>query len=134
MAETVLTKGSVTFDLAGESVTLVPTVKAFNLLSSTVDSYSVHLQRLAVGHVDTIKTVLRAGLGLNDAQAKELSGKIMLTGVFAASNPCSDYVYRLFNAGKSMEEVQAEQQAKAAAKAEAEEAGDAEDEENPPHA
>ena len=132
MADTVLTKGNVTFDLAGESVTLVPTVRAFNLLSSAADSYSALLQRLAVGHVDTIKTVLRAGLGLSDQQAKELSGKIMLTGVFAVSNPCSDYVYRLFNAGKSVKEVQEEQQAKAAAKDE--EGDDAEDEENPPRA
>ncbi|MBK3799449.1 hypothetical protein GAY33_09455 [Azospirillum brasilense] len=134
MADTVFTKGTVTFDLAGEPVTLAPTVKAFNLLSSVADSYSVLLQRLAVGHVDTIKTVLRAGLGLNDTQVKELPGKIMLTGVFAVANPCSDYVYRLFNAGKSVKEVQEEQQAKAAAQDEAEEAGDAEDEENPPHA
>lgn len=134
MAETVLTKGQVTLELAGETVTLMPTVKAFNLLAGAADTYSTLLQRLAIGHVDTVKTVLRAGLGLNDTQVKELPGKIMQTGVIAVSNPCSDYVYRLFNAGKSVKEVQAEQQAKAAAKAEAEEAGDAEDEENPPRA
>ncbi len=134
MAETVLDKGKVTLELAGETVTLVPTVKAFNLLAGAADTYSTLLQRLAIGHVDTVKTVLRAGLGLNDTQVKELPGKIMMTGVLAVSNPCSDYVYRLFNAGKSVKEVQAEQQAKAAAQAEAEEVGDAEDEENPPHA
>lgn len=111
----VLDKGNVTFQLAGEEVTLRPTVKAFNLLAGVADSYSVVLQRLAVGHVDTIKTVLRAGLGLNDAEVKELPLKIMMTGVFACTNPCSDFVYRLFNAGKSVEEVQAEEKTKAAA-------------------
>lgn len=130
---TVLDKGNVTFELAGEQVTLAPSVFAFNMLAGAADSYSTILQRLAIGHVETIKTVLRAGLKLKDADVKELPGKIMLTGVYPVSNPCSDYVYRLFNAGKSMEEMEAERKAKAAADAKDEEAGD-EDEGNPPHA
>ncbi|MBI1207507.1 MAG: hypothetical protein GC191_09505 [Azospirillum sp.] len=104
-----LTKGEVVITLDGQEVTLKPSLGAFTVLSSRYETYGELLRLLAAGNVPAIIQVLRQGLGLTDAQAKRLPNQLFSTGVSDLIDPVSDYVFRLFNAGKSPAEVMAAQ-------------------------
>ncbi|SMH29755.1 hypothetical protein [Azospirillum agricola] len=126
-----LTKGEVTITLAGTDYTLKPTLQAFSVLGSRYGNHSALLGKIFAGDVPTLTTVLRQGLGFNDQQAKKLPQMMFASGVPSLIEPVSNYVFRLFNGGKSAEEVLAEQSAEdVAADLSADQEGD-EGEENP---
>ena len=104
-----LTKGEVRITLDGEERTLKPTLQAFTTLSARYDNYGQLLGKIASGNVPAIIFTLRQGLGYNDQQAKKLPDQIFKTGVSSLIDPLSDFVYRLYNNGKSADEVMAEQ-------------------------
>jgi hypothetical protein len=103
-----LARGEVAVTLAGTPRTLKPSLNAFSQLGARYDNYGVLMAKIATGNVPAIVMVLRVGLGLNDAGAKELPALVMKTGVTTLIDPLTDYVFRLFNNGKTAEEVQAE--------------------------
>lgn len=104
-----ITKGEVAITLAGEELTLTPSLSAFSTLSVRYSNYGQLLNLIAEGNVPALVFTLRHALGWGDKQAKTLPTKVMMTGVHKVSEPLAEFVYRLFNAGKSMEEVMAEE-------------------------
>ncbi|HYH39923.1 MAG TPA: hypothetical protein VD860_17005 [Azospirillum sp.] len=121
-----LNKGEVAFTVDGAEYTLRPSLNAFNRLASGFDNYVKIVEKIATMHAPTMGLVLKLGLGWNDTQAKKLPDLMFRAGIPALIDPLSDYVFRLFNGGKSVDEINAE----AASKVEKEAAG-AEGEENP---
>lgn len=104
-----LTKGEVSITLAGTEYTLRPTLQAFSVIGSKYESYGHLLGKIAAGNVPAMVFTLRYGLGWGDAQAKKLPELVMQTGVSGLVDPLTDFVYRLFNGGKSADEVMADQ-------------------------
>lgn len=104
-----ISRGEVALTLAGTAHTLKPTLACYQKLATQYENYGVLLNKIASGNVPAIMFVIRHGLGFNDQQAKKLSGLLMDTGISAVTDPLSDFVYRLFNGGKSVDEVIAAQ-------------------------
>lgn len=104
-----LTRGEVAITLDGVEHTLKPSLQAFSALSARYDNYGQLLGRIASGNVPAIIFTLRQGLGYNDQQAKKLPDVVFKTGISTITDPLSDFVYRLYNSGKSADEVMAEQ-------------------------
>lgn len=131
-----ISKGDVSFTVDGTTYTLKPLLHAFSQLSVKYPNYAVCLRELASNNVMTIITVLGLGLGYKDKERKTLPALVMRAGVPALADPCADYVFRLFNAGKSIADLENEQQ-QAEAPAEEDDpavarlAGVEEEEENP---
>lgn len=103
-----LNKGEVSIVLGGTEHTLKPSLSAFSTLGSRFESWSELLGKIAAGNIPAMIVVLRYGLGFNDAQSKKLPDLVFSTGISNLTEPLSDYVYRLFNSGKGVEEVIAE--------------------------
>lgn len=104
-----LHQGEVAVILAGTEYTLKPSLQAFSVIASRYDSYGQLLSKIAAGSVPAILFTLRHGLGWGDQQAKKLPELVMKTGISGLADPLSDFVYRLFNGGKSVDEVMAQQ-------------------------
>lgn len=103
-----LNKGEVAIVLDGTDYTLKPSLSAFSALGSRFESYGELLTKIAAGNVPAIVLVLRHGLGFNDAQTKRLPDMVFRTGIAAVSEALTDYVFRLFNSGKGVDEVTAD--------------------------
>lgn len=123
-----LTRGEVRVTLDGTEHTLTPSLQAFSALAARYGNHNDLLRRLFECDVQTMVVVLRQGLGYNDKQAKALPELVFKTGAPTLVEGLSDYVFRLFNGGKSADEWLAEQNA---SKTEPAKAEAAEDEENP---
>ncbi|WP_207479576.1 hypothetical protein [Arenibaculum pallidiluteum] len=115
-----IAKGEVAVTLDGTEYTLKPSLNAFSQLGSRYDNHGALLGKVGCGNVPAIVMVLRLGLGWGDKDAKKLPDLVFKTGIPSLIDPVTDYVWRLFNAGKSFEESIAEKDAAEA------EAGDAE--------
>lgn len=92
--------GEVEIVLDGETRTLRPTLNAFSGLGAKYDIQPL-LRALAASNVAAILDVLRFGLDLSDAEARELPGKLLRTGVVSVVAPLSLFVFKLFTGGKS---------------------------------
>ncbi|MGQ9370346.1 hypothetical protein [Azospirillum sp. ST 5-10] len=103
-----LTRGEVALTLAGAEHTLKPSLNCYQRLATQYDNYGVLLGKIAAGNIPAIIFVLRHGLGFTDQQAKKLPQLVMDTGLAGLADPLSDFVFRLFNAGKSVDEVMAD--------------------------
>lgn len=104
-----ISRGEVEITLAGQTRTLKPTLRAFTRLGSLYPTYRDLLEKLSEGDYPAVLVVLREGLGLTDKQTQQLPDLLFSTGLspkLLAS--LVDYVIRLFNAGKSAEEVRDE--------------------------
>lgn len=106
-----LTRGEVRVTLDGSEHTLTPSLQAFSQLAARYDNHNALLGLLFATNIPAIITVLRLGLGWNDKQAKALPEMVFKTGAPTLVEPLSDYVFRLFNAGKSADEWLSEQNA-----------------------
>jgi len=104
-----LNKGEVAFTVEGTTYTLVPSLTAFSQLSNEYSNYQDLLRKLASNNVPAIARVIRLGLGWNDQQSKKLPELMMRAGLAPLVEATSDYAFRLFNGGKSADEVLAEQ-------------------------
>lgn len=102
-----LNKGEVDIVLAGETRTLKPTLEAFQQIGAG-GAYRDLLPRITRCDLGTIAFVIRHGLGLTNEEAKKLPQQIFDTGLPKLAAPVAEFVFRLFNAGKSPEEVEAE--------------------------
>lgn len=97
-------RGEVAINLDGAERVLKPSLMAFTALGS-YENYSKLLGLIAAGNLAAILAVLRYGLGLDEAETKKLPGKVFRTGIMNLTDPLADYVYRLFNAGMSLDEA-----------------------------
>jgi hypothetical protein len=104
-----LTRGEVAITLDGAELTLKPTLACFSKLAAQYDNYGELLSKIARGNVPAVIFVLRHGLGWGDKEAKGLAEKVMNTGIIDLTDPLSDFVFRLFNNGLSVDEMQAKQ-------------------------
>jgi hypothetical protein len=107
-----LNRGEVQIILAGETRTLKPSLQAFQNIGS-VGAYRDLLPRVTRCDLSAIAFVIRNGLGLTDDQARKLPEQLFETGLPKLAAPVAEYLFRLFNAGKSPEEVEAEAAAEA---------------------
>lgn len=105
-----LNRGEVDIVLAGETRTLKPSLQAFQNIGSA-GAYRDLLPRITRCDLGAIAFVIRNGLGLTDDQAKKLPEQLFATGLPSLAGPVAEYLFRLFNAGKSPEEVEAEAEA-----------------------
>lgn len=103
-----ITKGHVPVILAGTEYVLKPTLQAFSQLSNRYENPQALLNKIGEGNIAAMIFTLRVGLGWTDAQAKELPELVMLTGQDTLREPVSNYVFRLFHGGKSIDEFLAE--------------------------
>jgi len=106
-----ITKGEVVLTLADAEYTLTPSLNAFSRLSAVHKNHNALLEKVREGDVMTILSVIRLGLGWDDKAAKKLPDLIFKTGVGSLIEPTWDYVFRLFNGGKTLDEVLADQSA-----------------------
>lgn len=113
-----LAKGEVRFTVEGTEYVLRPTMAAFSQINHRYDDYADLIRRITRNDVGAIAFVLRQGLGYGDKEARTLPALIMKAGVSALIEPTTDFVFRMFNAGKSPDEVMKEETAKLAAEAE----------------
>lgn len=106
-----ITRGEVVITLDGTEHTLRPSLQAFSHLGSRYENHGVLLGLVFAGNVPAMINVLRQGLGWGDKEAKKLPELIFASGVPTLVEPLGDYVFRLFNGGKSADEVLREQNA-----------------------
>lgn len=100
-----INKGEVAVILDGTERTLKPSLQAYNALGSRFESQGELLGKIAAGNLPAIIIVIRFGLGMSDAEAKKLPELVMKTGLYSLREPVSEFVFKLFNGGKSAEEV-----------------------------
>lgn len=105
-----LTKGEVEIVLAGETRILKPSLEAFQQIGSA-GAYRDLLPRITRCDLGAIAFVIRHGLSLSNEDAKKLPQQLFDTGLPKLAGPVAEYLFRLFNAGKSPEEVEAEAEA-----------------------
>ncbi|WP_044561473.1 hypothetical protein [Azospirillum sp. B4] len=105
-----LNRGEVSITLDGQDLVLKPSLGAFNVLSSKYKNYTELTLYILNNQVPDIITTLRHGLGYTDTQAKDLAGMVLRTGLDKITIPLSDYVFRLFNGGRSLDDIKAEQE------------------------
>lgn len=103
-----LTKGEVAIKINGEEYTLKPSLNAFTQLSAGGADYSGVMVSILRNDVTVMARVIRLGLGWNDREAKAIPDMIFKSGVKSLHDPLTDFVFRLFNGGKSSQEVQEE--------------------------
>lgn len=99
-----LNKGEVAFAIDGVDFKFAPTLAAF---SNLADQYGTLLElwrKTASGDIPTLARVISAGLGVSYADAQNL---LLTHGYQGFSAPAAEYVFRLFNGGKSPEEINA---------------------------
>ena len=104
-----LHKGEVTVTLAGAEHTLRPTLDAFATIAG-LGPYLGTLRKLGEMDVPTMILVLRLGLGWPEARSREVTKLVFETGVHPLNQRLRDFVFAMFNAGKSAEDVLAEQE------------------------
>lgn len=102
-----LNRGEVEIVLDGEPLTLVPTLQCFQRLAA-VSPYRKTLEALEQGDIAAVLIVLQHGLALDDKAVKALPEKLFKTGAIPLRHRLYDFVFMLFNAGKSQDEVLAE--------------------------
>lgn len=100
-----LNKGEVAITLAGTEHTMKPSLKAFSTLSAKFETYGELLNKIAAGNVVAMAVVIRAGLDLNDAQSKSIPERLFRSGIESLKEPLLDFVFRLFNDGKSPDDL-----------------------------
>lgn len=108
-----LTAGEYEIEIGGKTHTLKPTLAAFTRLAA-LGSYNDISARIFNRDAGIIAVVIRHGLGWKDAEAKRLSDFMMKAGTHTLWEPCYRYFFALFHAGKTIEEIAAENEAKAA--------------------
>lgn len=101
-----LTKGEVAIHLAGEPHTLKPTLEAFTRIAE-IGGYRDLCRRIAAYEVAATAFAIRHGLGWDDKQARALPELLFQTGMTGLAGPVAEYVFKLFNAGMTPDEVAA---------------------------
>lgn len=114
MPTNALNRGEVEIVLDGKPHILKPTLQAFQNIA-TAAGYRDLLHKVERCEVGAIAFIILQGLGMKNDEAPKLSEAIFKTGIVKLAGPVSEYLFRLFNGGKSPDEILAE--------AEAEEAG-----------
>lgn len=108
-----LTKGEVVFTVDGESYTLKPSLKAFSQLSANGADYGGVMLKIMQNNAEEMVRVIKLGLNWGDAESLKAKDLVFRAGMKALHDPLTDYVFRLFNGGKSAKEVAAEAQEEA---------------------
>ena len=102
----------VTFDLAGEEVTLKPTFLAASRIPKAFNGYMPAIDSVSKLDPAAIETILAFGMGLTAHGQKQMNlpEKIYETGYPKVAAPCIEFLTILMNGGKRVNEEEAEDQ------------------------
>lgn len=114
-----LNAGEYEITLDGKAHTLKPSLAAFNRLAA-LGPYTDVAQRILSRDAGTLAVVIRHGLGWDDTKSRNLADLMYKTGTHALCEPLYRYFFALFHAGKTVEQVNAEVEAKNAASSDGE--------------
>lgn len=95
-----ITAGEVAITLAEEERVLRPTLNAATRINNHFGGFVTAIQRVQAMDLDACAYVIRQGLGLSDAEAKELKAKVWSTGVIDLMAPIAKYLMILANGGR----------------------------------
>lgn len=96
----------VTFELAGESVTLKPTFYAASRIPKHFGGYMPAIEAISKLDPNAMEVVIAHGLQLTQAGQKGLDEKIYSTGYPKVAAPCIQFLTILMNGGKTPEETE----------------------------
>ncbi|BBK37685.1 hypothetical protein STAQ_27630 [Allostella sp. ATCC 35155] len=100
-----LNQGEVEIVLGGQTRVLRPTINAVRALSRIYDGLDSCRNKLATQNLEVTTNVIRYGLGLNDAEARNLDAQVYRQGLTAdLILPLMRFVAILGNGGKPVEE------------------------------
>jgi hypothetical protein len=113
--QTNLETGEVNLDLAGMSVTLVPSIDAVLNISRRYGGLRNAVLRLLDFDVEALLFVIEAGAGMTGASAKEkkkLHEAVFKTGIQDLNLPAIDFVNTLSNGGRPLTMNEEDREAK----------------------
>lgn len=98
-------KGCVPFTVAGTEYTLKPSLSAFAALALAYPNHLDIIRRISGNDAPTMIAVLAAARVIPGARPTELLDLLFRAGPSNLAAPLMDYVFRLFNAGRSADEI-----------------------------
>ncbi|TPI54741.1 hypothetical protein FJ417_24640 [Mesorhizobium sp. B3-1-7] len=90
----------VEIDLAGKTVTLVPTGEAALAISDAADGLAPAMAAISRLSVKAMAMVINAGAGLKGAEARSTAEAVAASNLVELSGKLSDYVAALCNGGR----------------------------------
>lgn len=106
MTEPMPGAGDIAVELDGKEMVLRPTLEACLAISKIAGGLNAAVQRCVALDIDTIVSIVIAGLGLNPNQAKKVPELVYKTGLIALSGPCIDFIHVVANGGRKIEDVE----------------------------
>ncbi len=94
--------GDIQIELAGKTMTMVPSAQACMAISRLHGGLNAAVQRCAVMDFDTICAVIQAGLGLNPNQARMVPDAVYTAGTMFLSAACIDFIHVVANGGRPL--------------------------------
>lgn len=104
-----LSRGAVTFTLAGGEVTLRPTPRAMEQISTAAGGLVPAINKLSNLDVGMVATVVNAGLLRSGDAARRTMAEIHETGADSVAAECVRFVTALANGGRERDEAAEEE-------------------------
>lgn len=101
-SKTHLGAGNVEIELEGSPYTLVPSLRACQVLSRASGGLQGVMESIGRLEFDTFHTVISVGLNLRGAEQRDLGERIYRTGLVNLAAPLIDFVVNVSNGGKPM--------------------------------
>jgi len=100
--------GCVEVELNGETLTMKPTLRAYEKIDRKFGALNAAIQPLGSFNMEAITFVIAAGLGIGQKETDDLKSKIFERGVSNVATAAIKYITLLMNpTGKSDEELEA---------------------------
>lgn len=101
--------GNVDIELAGEKVTLRPSLAAAQAISRQSGGISAAVAAVGGFDLDMIVSVVTLGLGVTGAEAKAIPDKVWRTGLTDLVGPVTKYLTIIANGGRPVDDAGGEE-------------------------